>query len=157
MSLVFVDRYQSILVLPPHRSWPVAQRKSWLCQYLGVLIPQLAGPQDGARSDQHGDGPPPPLICACNKHVIDMRGDHILTCKKHTGSTKDAHVTIWDALEKICLDSDLSTQRHNIPSVRKANGKTGRGDLVIKDANLGGSCLFSVHDGERVARAKGSC
>jgi hypothetical protein len=39
----------------------------------------------------------------------------------------------------------------NIPSVRKDNGKTGRGDLVIKDANLGGN-LHVIVD---VARHKG--
>ena len=126
------------------RSWPVAQRKSawtsWFCQYLGVLIPQLlqlAGRQDADRSGQHGDRPPPPLVCPCHRHVIDTHGDHIHTCKKHTGSTKDAHERILDALEKICHDSGLSTQRHNIPLVQTANGKIGRGDLVIKDANLG--------------------
>ena len=27
---------------------------------------------------------------------------------------------------------------HSIPAVEKINGKTSRGDLVIKDANLGG-------------------
>ena len=46
--------------------------------------------------------------------------------------------TILGALEKICYDSGLSTQRHNIPSVQKANGKTGCADLIIKDANIGG-------------------
>ena len=48
------------------------------------------------------------------------------------------HETILDALEKICYESGLSTQRHNIPSVKKANGKTGRRDLLIKDASIGG-------------------
>ena len=122
MSLVFVDRYQSILVLPTHRSWLVAQRKSWLCQYLGVLIPQLmqlAGRQDEARSDQQGDKPPPPFICPYNWHVIDTHGDHMHTCKKHIGSAKvpqkDTHETILDALEKICHASGLSIQSHNIP------------------------------------------
>jgi len=42
------------------------------------------------------------------------------------------------ALEKICYESGLSTQRHDTPSVKKANSKTGRGDLLIKDANIGG-------------------
>jgi hypothetical protein len=115
---------------------------SWFCQYLGVRIPQLlqlAGRQDAARSGQHGDRPPLPLVCPCYRHVIDSHGDHIHTCKKHTGSTKDAHETILDALQQICHDAGLSTQRHNIPSVSKANGKTGRCDLLIKDANIGGN------------------
>ena len=37
----------------------------------------------------------------------------------------------------ICYASGLSTQRHDIPAEKKANGKTGRGDLLIKDANIG--------------------
>ena len=32
-------------------------------------------------------------------------GDHIHTCKQHTRSTKAAHETILDALEKICAVS----------------------------------------------------
>ena len=62
---------------------------------------QLAGCQDADGLGQHVDGPTPPLVCLCNRHVIDPHGDHIHTCKKHTGSTKDAHDTILDALEQI--------------------------------------------------------
>ena len=106
-----------------------------------VPIPQLlqlAGHQDGARCDQHCDRPPSPLLCPGNRYIIDTHSDHIHTCKKHTGSTKDAHETFLDALQKICHDSGLSTQRHNIPSVHKPNSKTSCGDLLIKDANIGG-------------------
>jgi hypothetical protein len=67
-----------------------------------------------------------------------VHGDHIHTCKKHTGSRKDAHETILTALEQICNDSGFSTRRSNIPTVDKSNGKPGRGDLVVKDAHLGG-------------------
>ena len=55
----------------------------------------------------------------------DSHGDHIHTCRQHTGSTKDAHETILDAMQQICHASGLSTQRLDIPTVRKANGKTG--------------------------------
>ena len=68
-----------------------------------------------------------------------MYGDHIHTCQQHTGSTKDAHETILDALEQICHVSGLNTQRRNIPSVQKAHGKTGRGDLLTKDTTVGGA------------------
>ena len=53
-------------------------------------------------------------------------------------SRKDAHETILTALEQICTDSGLTTCRHNIPAVKKSKCKLGRGDLVIKDAHLGG-------------------
>ena len=42
------------------------------------------------------------------------------------------------ALEQICNGSGLTTRRHNILTVEKRNGKTGRGDLVSKDAHIGG-------------------
>ena len=58
--------------------------------------------------------------------------------RQGTGSTKDAHETILDSPQQLCYESGLSTQSHDIPSVRKANGKTGRGDLLIQDANIGG-------------------
>ena len=32
----------------------------------------------------------------------------------------------------------MTTRRSNTPSVDKSNGKSGRGDLVIKDDHLGG-------------------
>ena len=32
----------------------------------------------------------------------------------------------------------MTTRRHNIPAAEKSNGKPSRGDLVIKDAHLGG-------------------
>ena len=115
-----------------HGSWPVAQRKSawtsWFCQYLGVPIPQLlllARRQEADRPSQSSDQPPPPLVCPCHQHVIDTYGDHIHTCRQHTGSTKDARETILDALQQICHESGLTKQRRDIPSVRKANGKTG--------------------------------
>ena len=54
------------------------------------------------------------------------------------GSRKDPRDTILTALEKICIDSGLSARRSNIPAVEKRNGKPGRGNLVVKDAHLGG-------------------
>ena len=77
-------------------------------------------------------------MCACGRHVIDEYGDHVHTCKKHTGSTKAAHETVLDAVEVLCHQAGLSTEQRNIPTVKKQNGKTGQGDLVIKGANIGG-------------------
>ena len=86
------------------------------------------------QTSQRVDRPPPPLVFPCHRHVIDSHGDYIHTCRQHIVSTKDAHETILDALQKICYEAGLATQRRDISSVRKANGKTGRGDLLIKDA-----------------------
>ena len=68
-----------------------------------------------------------------NWHVIDLHGDHIHTCRQHTGSTKDAHETILDALQTICHEAGLITQRRDIPSVRKASGSNPEGGHGLPD------------------------
>ena len=45
---------------------------------------------------------------------------------------------ILDAIQDICHQAGILTERHGIPSVTKPNGKTGRGDLVLKNVDLGG-------------------
>jgi hypothetical protein len=77
-------------------------------------------------------------VCACGRHVIDAFGDHVHACKKHTGSRKAAHETILDAIEAICWQAGITTEQRNIPSIKKRNDKMGRGDLVLKNINLGG-------------------
>ena len=99
--------------------------QSWFCQFLGVPIPER-GPLCKAQR-----------VCACGRQVIDEYGDDVHSCKKHTGSTKSAHETILDAVEAHCHQAGLSTERRNIPTIVKQNGKTGQGDLVIKRANIG--------------------
>ena len=37
-------------------------------------------------------------VYACGRHVIDEYGDHVHSCKKHTGSTKSAHETVLDTV-----------------------------------------------------------
>ena len=59
-------------------------------------------------------------------------------CKQHTGSRKAAHETILDAIEAICRQAGITTERRTIPSVQKRRNKRGRGDLVLKNVNLGG-------------------
>ena len=52
---------------PSSSTWLVAERRatwsSWFCQYIGV-------PQQAAS---------PQLVCPCNRHIIDVYGDHIHT------------------------------------------------------------------------------
>ena len=103
------------LVLPPHTL--MAGGATQICMEVMVLpVPRSADPslirlvqlqllqlalrQDADRSCQRVDRPPQPLVCPCHRHVIDLHGDHIHTCKQHTRSTKDAHETILDAPEK---------------------------------------------------------
>ena len=81
--------------------------QSWMCQFLGVSIPALVPLWKERR------------VCACGRHVIDEYGDHVHTCKKHTGSTKSAHETVLDAVETLCHQAGLLTERRNIPTVKK--------------------------------------
>ena len=71
-------------------------------------------------------------------HCLEDHSQYIHACKKHTSSTKSAHETILAAVEALCHQAGLSTERRNIQTVKKQNGKTGQGDLVIKRANIGG-------------------
>ena len=108
--------------------------EGWFCQFLGEPIPAL----EKLWREQR--------VCACGRHIIDAFGDHVHACKKHTGSRKAAHETILDAIEEVCRQAGITTERRNIPSIKKRNGKMGRGDLVIKHVNLGGhrDLIFST-------------
>ena len=116
------------------------RRVATVCKDIVVLpVPRSANPSASAACTLAGcrqvkparqlasDPPRLPLSSACP--MIDSHGDHIHTCQQHTGSTKDARETILDALQQICYESGLTTHRRNIPLARKANGRTGRGDL----------------------------
>jgi len=54
------------------------------------------------------------------------------------GSTKAANEPLLDALEALCFQAGIKTERRNIPSVTKRNGKIGRGDLVLMNVYIGG-------------------
>ena len=43
-----------------------------------------------------------------NRPVIDEYGDYVDTCKKQTGSRKDARGTVLTALEQMCRDTGLT-------------------------------------------------
>jgi hypothetical protein len=91
--------------------------QSWFCQVIGESLSALAHIFKERR------------VCACGRHVIDESGDHIHSCKQHTGSTKAAHETILDAVETLCRQVGIETERRNIPSIKTRNGKsnwTGR-------------------------------
>jgi len=47
-------------------------------------------------------------------------------------------------VEALCHQVGLSTERLNIPTIVKQNGKTGQGDLVVKRANIGGDANLII-------------
>jgi hypothetical protein len=71
-------------------------------------------------------------VCACGRHVIDEYGDHIHTCKKHTGSTMQPTRPSSTPVEALCRQALIATERRNIPTIKKRNAKNGQGDLVLK-------------------------
>ena len=101
---------------PDHAPVKTKEWEAWFCQFLGEPIPALEKLWREKR------------VCACGRHIIDAFGDHVHACKKHTGSRKAAHETILDAIEEICRKAGITTERRNIPSIKKRNGKMGRGD-----------------------------
>jgi len=106
--------------------------EAWFCQFLGEQIPALEKLWREKRA------------CTCGCHVIDAFGDHVHACKKHTGSRKAANETIINAIETICRQAGITTERRNIPSIKKRNDKMGRGDLVLKHVNLGGHSYLII-------------
>jgi len=75
--------------------WTQDEYESWFCQLLGVPLTQLVPLAREGR------------VCACGRHVIDEFGDHIHSCKKHTGRTKAAHETLLDSLEALCFQAGI--------------------------------------------------
>ena len=47
-------------------------------------------------------------------------------------------------MEALSHQAGLLTERRNIPTIVKPNGKTGQGDLVIKRANIGGDANLII-------------
>jgi len=104
-----------------HKPVKKEEWEAWFCQFLGELVPVL---EKIARVKS---------VCACGRHLIDAYGNHGHPCKQHTGSLKTAHQTILDAIEAICRQAGITSERCNIPSVQKRHKKRGRGDLVLKN------------------------
>jgi hypothetical protein len=105
---------------------------SWFCQFLGIAIPTLTGPQ---------------RLCNCGRFVLDALGDHSHTCSQHSGSTKDAHEHILSSLEKVVERAGFTTRRRNVTSGRGGQ----KGDLQIQNINLAGKShlvmdVALVHD-----------
>ena len=79
-------------------------RVNFFCQVLGAPIPLLRA-HAVARTQ-----------CACQKFVLDQYGDHVLTCKKHTGAiTSHDHVMnvsvqlARNSRLRVCIDRKVAT------------------------------------------------
>ena len=76
------------------------------------------------------------MMCSCKKFSLDPQGDHVLTCKKHTGAT-GGHNHVMDVLTQRSRDVKYgnSGESHTVTnrpvwssdSVLEGSLPTGRG------------------------------
>jgi hypothetical protein len=60
-------------------SWHLSLWQTFFCSTIGERIPVLVT----LPTQSH-----PGATCGCNKFLLDLHGDHISTCKSHSGATK---------------------------------------------------------------------
>jgi hypothetical protein len=74
--------------------------------------------------------------CACKRHPIDLHGDHVLTCKKHTGGII-AHNRIMDVVARLARNAGCSVRVNNRVTTSTATARR-QGDFEFDlplDAN----------------------
>jgi len=114
------------------RLWPQRQPthftgEIWvniLCQALGAPIPLLCA-HAVARTQ-----------CACQKFVLDQYGDHVLTCKKHTGAIT-GHDHVMNVLAQLACNSGLRV-RINRKVVTTAADSNKQGDIQAMEFGIPG-------------------
>ena len=70
------------------------------------------------------------MMCACQKNSLDPQGDHVLTCKKHTGATR-GHDHIVEVLATLVRNSCDKTVRVNYKVLQTAADSRKQGDVEI--------------------------
>jgi len=101
---------------------------SFFCRSMGAPIPML---QAHAVAQ---------TMCSCKNFPLDPQGDHVLTCKKHTGATR-GHNHVMDVLAQLARNTGYSVRvNHKVSTTAAANNK--QGDVEIVNFGLDGSdCL----------------
>ena len=67
------------------------------------------------------------------------------SCQQYSGTTKQPP-TVIDAIEGMCYQAVISTARRNVRTITKSNGKTGMGDLVLKNVELECQNLLTIYE-----------
>ena len=67
-----------------------------------------------------------PGVCSC-KMYIDPLGDHVLTCKQHTGSIR-GHNHLMDVVASVSRDSKIGPVRVNHKVSTTGDGTRKQGD-----------------------------
>jgi len=87
---------------------------SFFCRSMGALILMLQA-HAVAR-----------MICSCKNFALDPQGDHVLTCKKHTGATR-GHNHFMDVLAQLARNTGYSVRvNHKVSMMVAASLATRR-------------------------------
>jgi len=75
-------------------------------------------------------------MCSCKSFSLDLQGDHVLTCKKHTGATR-GHNHVTDVFVQLPLNTGYSVRvNHKVSTTAAASNK--QGDVEIVNVGLDG-------------------
>jgi len=78
-------------------------------------------------------------MCSCKNFSLDPQGDHVLTCKKHTGGTR-GHNHVMDVLTQLARNTGYSVRiNHKVSTTAAGIKKQGDVELVnfgLDDYNI---------------------
>ena len=97
---------------------------SFFCRSMGAPIPML---QAHAMARTR---------CSCKIFSLDPQGDHVLTCKKHTGATR-GHNHVMDVLAQLARNTGCSVRVNHKVSTTAAVGNK-QGDVELLNFGLDG-------------------
>jgi len=91
---------------------------SFFCRSMGAPIPMLQA-HAVART-----------MCSCKDFSLDLQGDHVLACKKHTEATR-GHNHVMDVLAQVSRNTGYSVRvKHKVSTTAAASNKQGDDELV---------------------------
>ena len=93
--------------------------QAFFCRSLGAPIPKLLAYAHNR------------TLCSC-KMCIDPLGDHVLTCKQHTGAIR-GHNHLMDVVASLSRDSKIGPVRVNHKVSTTGDGTRKQGDVEISD------------------------
>jgi len=91
---------------------------SFSCRSMGAPIPMLQA-HAVART-----------MCSCENFSLDLQGDHVLSCKKHTGATR-GHNHVMDVLAQLARNTGYSVcVNHKVSTTAAASNNQGDVEFV---------------------------
>jgi hypothetical protein len=110
-----LSKQKSVTRFPPD-VW-----QAFFCRSFGAPIPKML-------AHAHSR-----TLCSC-KMCIDPLGDHVLTCKQHTGSIR-GHNHLMDVVASLLRDSKIGPVRvnHKVSTTGPGDGTRKQGDVKISN------------------------